>query len=105
MNAANVISSVREAAGLTLRELAQRAGTSHSAIAAYEAGAKTPSVATVDRIVRAAGFEADVSLHRRQRGSSSLPRGDELIAVLELAAAFPARHAPRLECPVFGRTT
>ena len=103
MNAAEVIRTVRSRADFTLRALAIRAGTSHSAIAAYESGAKTPSVATVDRIVQAAGFALDWELHPRMRGDGQLDRGTELAAVLELAAEFPARHSPTLEFPVFGR--
>lgn len=102
MDAAELVATARRTAGLSLRDLAGRAGTSHSTIAAYESGAKSPSVATLDRIVRAAGFDADVTLHRRHRGDVTLRRGDELMAVLELAAAFPAEHAPHLEYPVFG---
>lgn len=97
-----MIRSARHEAGLTLRELAGRAGTSHSALAAYESGSKSPNIATVDRVLRAAGFAVDVELHRRHRGSPAMARGDELVAVLELAGAFPARHSPKLNCPVFG---
>lgn len=79
------------------------AGTSHSTLAAYESGSKTPNVATLDRILHAAGFATEVTLHRRHRTAGGLTRGDELVAVLELAAAFPARHSQVLEAPVFGR--
>ena len=103
MNAAEVIRTVRMRADLTLRALATRAGTSHSAIAAYESGAKIPSASTLDRIVQAAGFALDRELSPRVRGSERLDRGAELAAVLELAAEFPARHSPTLEFPVFGR--
>lgn len=92
----------RERSGLSLRALAARAGTSHSTIAAYEAGTKQPTVATLDRILEAAGFVADVTLRRRVRGTPAYPRGDELVEVLDLAAAFPARHAPTLSYPPFG---
>lgn len=93
----------RSSAGLTLRELGGAAGTSHSTLAAYESGSKTPTVATLHRVLDAAGFSVDVELHPRQRGSDTLPRGEELVAVLELAEAFPARHRARLHAPVFGR--
>ncbi len=103
MNAAEVIRTVRLRADLTLRALATRAGTSHSTIAAYESGAKTPSASTLDRIVQAAGFALDRELSLRVRGNDRLDRGTELAAVLELAAEFPARHSPSLKFPVFGR--
>lgn len=102
MNAAHLLRSARHEAGLTLRELAERANTSHSTLAAYESGSKSPNVSTLDRVLRAAGFAVDVELQRRHRGSVDLPRGDELAAVLELAAAFPAKHHDRLQMPVFG---
>ena len=104
MRADIVLRSVRERAGLTLRQLAARAGTSHSTLAAYESGSKVPTVGTLDRIVRAAGFAIDPELAPRIRGTAGLSRGDELAAVLELAAQFPARHSPTLTCPAFPRT-
>jgi transcriptional regulator with XRE-family HTH domain len=103
MNAATLIRSARTDAGLTLRGLATVAKTSHSTLAAYEAGTKTPSVATLHRVVRAAGFEIDTTLRRRYRRDGALARGDELAQVLELAAQFPARHTSQLEAPIFGK--
>ncbi len=104
MNASALLRTARTRAGLSLRQLAALAGTSHSTLAAYEAGAKSPTVATLDRILRAAGFEADVELRRRWRSYRGLRRGDELAAVLELAGQFPARHERTLVAPVFPRT-
>ena len=108
MDAASLITSARSEAGLSLRELAAVAGTSHSTLSAYEHGTKVPTVDTLDRIVSAAGFAVDVDLHRRHRGDATLSRGDELAAVLRLADAFPVQTfalgaAPRLDAPVFGR--
>ncbi len=102
MRTSEVVRRARAESGLSLRALAARAGTSHSTIAAYEAGTKQPSVATLDRILEAAGFVAEVTLHRRVRGTPGYPRGQELVDALELAAAFPARHAPTLPYPPFG---
>jgi transcriptional regulator with XRE-family HTH domain len=103
MDAASIIRDARSRAGLTLRALGERAGTSHSTLAAYESGAKIPTVSTLDRVVRAAGFVLDAQLARRVNPRTPMSRGDELAAVLQLAEAFPARHAPRLAYPVFGR--
>jgi len=97
MDASIVLRDARSRAGLTLRELAGRADTSHSTLAAYESGSKTPNVCTLDRVLRAAGFESDVSL-----ADQAITRGEELAAVLDLAAAFPAERARRLAYPVFG---
>jgi transcriptional regulator with XRE-family HTH domain len=105
MDAARTLRLARGRSGLTLRELAARAGTSHATISAYEAGRVVPSVATLDRIVRAAGFVITRELTRNVDASDPEARGRELAEVLELAAQFPARHAPTLEAPVFGRSS
>ena len=105
MDAAALIHRVRTEQGLSLRELAGRAGTSHSALVAYEAGRKVPSVATLDRIVRAAGFELTARLAPAVGGADPAARGRELIEVLELAAMFPARVSPTLDAPIFGRVS
>lgn len=104
MRTSEALRRARADTGLSLRELAGRAGTSHSAIAAYEAGAKQPTVATLDRILEAAGFAVDVTLRRRVRGTPDYPRGQELVDVLELAANFPARPDATLRYPPFGRS-
>lgn len=98
---ASLIATARARAGLTLRDLGAEAGTSHPAIAAYEAGRKDPGSSTLERIVGAAGFDIDVVL--RPRPDDLHRRGRELVDVLELAAEFPARHDPVLRAPIFGR--
>ena len=103
MNAAIMLRRARAAGRLSLRDLARRAGTSHATLAAYEAGRKVPTVATLDRIVRAAGLALDQTLHPAVGGPEPGARGRELIAVLELAALFPARHTDELTFPRFGR--
>ena len=103
MDAATILRRARLRAGLSLRALAARADTSHSTLSAYENGRKVPSVATLDRIVRACGYELDVAFAPAVGGSDRTARGRELAAVLELAEQFPARHTPTLELPVFGR--
>lgn len=62
MDAAQIIAQARDQAGLTQSQLAQAAGTSQSAIAAYESGAKSPSVRTLNKIVRACGLGIFVEL-------------------------------------------
>ncbi len=86
-----------------MRSLAARAATSHSALAAYEAGRTVPSVDTFEQILRAAGFELDGGLVPVIGGPDPAARGRELVEVLELAAEFPARHAPQLAYPLFAR--
>ena len=95
MTAGRLLRRARKRAGLSLRDLAGRAGTSHSTLSAYENGTKVPSVDTLERILRAAGFALDLELVPRT------DRGRELERVLELAGQFPARHAPALSYPRF----
>ena len=103
MDAALLIADARRTAGLSLRALAARAGTSHATISAYEAGRVTPNVETLDRILRAAGFAACVELTPQPDAAPDerVRKGDELVEALELAALFPARHAPTLQAPAF----
>lgn len=88
-------------AGLTLRELADRAGTSHATIAAYEAGRKVPRADTLERIVNAAGFRVAAELLPSPTGPDPAARGQELLEALELADMFPARRTRRLKYPKF----
>lgn len=60
-----------------------------------------PSTDTLDRLVRATGSVLEVTVVGRINDPG---RGAELEAVLDLAEQFPARHAPTLGAPVFGRT-
>ena len=102
MDASAQIVQARVRSGLTLRALASAAGTSHSTIAAYEAGRVSPTVHTLTRILRAAGWEDRPDLRRVVEADPDA-RGRERQQVLELASQFPARHGRRLAAPVFGR--
>jgi transcriptional regulator with XRE-family HTH domain len=105
MDSATTLRHVRRRAGLTLRGLADRAGTSHATLAAYEAGRKTPRADTLDRLVRAAGFGADLELRTRaDQEKQRTAKARELEAALDLAEEFPIRHDGQLSYPVFGRT-
>ena len=105
VDAARTLRLARLGAGLSLRALAARAGTSHSTLAAYEAGRAVPRVDTLDRILRAAGYATDIEVSRRADATDADRRakGEELEQALELAAMFPARHAARLRFPQFPR--
>jgi transcriptional regulator with XRE-family HTH domain len=52
-----LLKEARNRAGLTQRELARRAGTSQAMVARIERGQQSPSVATLERLVRACGLE------------------------------------------------
>ncbi len=88
--------AMRLAAGLTVRELAARAGTSHATIVAYEAGRKVPRSDTRDRLIRAAGYiPAPLGPRRVAVDERGHPRGQELVDVLELADVLAASSATR----------
>lgn len=103
MDAARTLRRARLAAGLSLRVLAERAGTSHATLVAYEAGRAVPRVDTLDRILRAAGYATDIGVTRRPDATESERRakGDELLQAIELAEMFPARHSRRVRFPRF----
>jgi transcriptional regulator with XRE-family HTH domain len=105
VDASRTLRRARLDAGLSLRALAERAGTSHATLAAYEAGRAVPRVDTLDRILRAAGYATDIDVTRRADATDAerSAKGQELIQALELAAMFPARHSRRLRFPLFPR--
>lgn len=92
----------RSGAGLSLRELARRAATSHATVLAYEKAAKTPGAATFLRLLDACGYAVDIRLTPRVRERDGLDRGEELEQVLRLAEQFPVRVPRRITYPRFG---
>ena len=107
MNAARTLRTVRLGAGLSLRGLAERAGTSHATLAAYESGRAVPGVDTLSRILRAAGYASDIEVTRRADATDAERRakGQELLDALDLAAMFPARHSRHLRFPPWPRSS
>jgi transcriptional regulator with XRE-family HTH domain len=101
MNVGVVLRQLRQRSALSLRDLGAAAHTSHSTLAAYEAGRVDPTAHTVQRVAAAAGFELEVAAVRRVAEHGTRER--ELLDVLALAAEFPARHHRTLRAPVFGR--
>lgn len=68
-----LIRSARQAAGITQLEVAQRAGTAQPAVAAYESGARIPSLTTLVRLLGACEHDVEVVTHPRiRRGAASL---------------------------------
>lgn len=61
----DLVREARKRAGLTQRGLAEKAGTTQSAIARIETGRSTPSFDTVLRLVRLCGLDLDVMLVER----------------------------------------
>ena len=81
----NSVVRLRGLAGLTQVDMARRAGTSQPTIAAYEAGSKSPTARTLERIAAALGFsvvyEFVPEMTREERRSLALHRAiaDRLI--------------------------
>lgn len=98
---AGTLRRARSASGLSLRELARRAGTSHATIVAYEKGAKMPGAATLLRLLEACGYGVDIQLTPRIRARDGLDRGEELEQVLRLAEQFPVRVPKKMTYPRF----
>ncbi|MGI8946995.1 MAG: helix-turn-helix transcriptional regulator [Ornithinimicrobium sp.] len=97
----SLLEHARRAAGLNQAELAGRAGTSRTAISAYENGRKSPSLTTLTRLLDACGFEIEavpqVSFHdvpgqagRQYRVPDRLPRlpVEDAFAVVVLPVAL-----------------
>ena len=84
----NPVRTLRARANLTQEELAQAAGTSQPAIAAYEAGRKSPTLRTVERLATAAGLNAFV------RYTAPLTREDRRSLALHRAIAERLRKDP-----------
>src|SRR3954462_15226268 len=78
----------RKRAGLTQRQLADRASTTQSAIARLEAGRSAPSLEAVERLLRLCGFQLIVEL---------APYDDsDVRQAATLAASTPEERAMRL---------
>jgi transcriptional regulator with XRE-family HTH domain len=103
MDTARAIQDARRAAGLTQAELAERSGTSQTAISAYEQGAKSPTPSTLARVLAAAGRRLTVS-------TASCPvrvpttfelerRGRVLAQVIDLAERLPSATGRELRFP------
>ena len=101
MDAGLMIRSARRQSKLSLRALAARAETSHATLSAYENGRVDPTTAVLSRVIAAAGCSLEATLLGSPSDFDVMPRGEELIAVLELAEQFPARHASKLAFPLF----
>ena len=95
MDAARAIRTAREAAGLSKRALARRAGTSPAAIVAYESGTREPTLPTLARILSAAGARVDLNVAPVRGLPDPATLAHRLAEVLELAEHLPHRRAAR----------
>ena len=62
VSAADLIRDARDRAALTQVQLARRAGVTQSVISTYENGRREPSLAALQRLLRAAGFLTVIDL-------------------------------------------
>ncbi|MHC4108110.1 MAG: helix-turn-helix transcriptional regulator [Planctomycetota bacterium] len=72
MALAHMVREARRRAGLTQAQLAERAGVPQSTIGRIETGARVPSTALVERLIRAAGFEVRTGLGEPDPETDSL---------------------------------
>jgi transcriptional regulator with XRE-family HTH domain len=73
VNAAALVRGARRQVGLTQAQLAERVGTTQSAIARIETGASEPSLARVDMLVSACGRRLVIELEEAPgRGHRSI---------------------------------
>jgi transcriptional regulator with XRE-family HTH domain len=63
MEPGELLEQARVSAGLTQEELARRAGTSRTTLSAYEHGRKSPTAATLARLLSGAGWELAARPH------------------------------------------
>ncbi len=104
MDAALLLTEARRRSRLSRRELARRGGTSASTLAAYESGGSVPSVATLTRLLRAAGFEPEISL-QAVPADDERRRAETVETLLAFSDALPRSARGPLGYPVFGRRT
>ena len=71
MQSGSLIREARQRSGLSQRQLARTAGTSQSIIARYESGLVHPSLAQLQRLLEAAGFELKVELRELESGQDT----------------------------------
>lgn len=84
----NAIRQLRSEAGLTQQMLAGRAGTSQPTIALYESGAKSPTLATVQRLAASLGLELVITF------TSRMTREDRRSLAYHRAVAKKLRENP-----------
>lgn len=68
----SLLQEARRRAGLTQRQVAERGGTSQSAIARYERGTALPDLDTPSRLLLACGFDLRMRLEPHDRHDEQL---------------------------------
>ena len=90
---ASLVANARAEAGLTQQQLARRLGVSQAAVARLERSTANPTIATLERVLRATGHELELRLGRPE------PSVDRtlLIEALRLRPAERLAAAERLQ--------
>lgn len=96
MYAAKTIKEARLLAGISQAALAKRASTAQSAIAKYETGVIDPRFETLRRLVKACGFELDISLARPKIDPHDASLMDRTLAMTPEERLISVRNATRL---------
>jgi predicted nucleotidyltransferase/DNA-binding XRE family transcriptional regulator len=104
-----LITNARNNSGLTQAELASRAGTSQAAIARYEADRVSPSVSTLERVLRAAGEDLLLSSVRGNQTDLSSDKAQLVrrhkVEITNLARTHGARNIRLFGSVVRGEDT
>lgn len=95
-----LLQEARRRSGLSRRRLAQLGGTSASTLSAYESGASVPTVATLERLLKAAGFEVEANL-RPVPSTDERELTEKIEALFSFVNALPRRRRASLRYPIF----
>lgn len=96
MNAAEWVNGARRSAGLTQRQLSEGSGIPQPTIARIESGKQMPRADTLDRLLRACGWELDMTLRRGQGvDRREIDRFLELTPAERLERAAAVAHLAR----------
>ena len=94
--AGNLLLLARQQAGLSQRQLAERAGVTQSEIARIESGKREPSIPTIQRILAGAGLEIRFRLMPLDDHDQVLSASEERRTSAERAREL-ARHRRNVE--------
>ena len=79
LSAREAIRNARTRAGLSQRELAERLGTTQSAVARLEGPRSNPTVATLERVLNATGHRLVLAAARREPGVDETQIAEQLM--------------------------
>jgi hypothetical protein len=99
--AGTLLRSAWHESGLSLRQLARQANTSHATLNAYITGSKSPQHCDARARYRGMRLCPRCVVATQSAISIGVPRGEELADVLALAEQFPVRHSKELDAPIF----